>query len=203
MKRRTREFLLALALWLLGLSAYGGSLGLPWFIHNPGLKSEPILDVLVRPFGVPFQEQITGLDAFDFLLERMWGGCFVWLAHPVLYVGWMLLVACRWRGASLAGCIALALAVNAPMVFQPRVGPWFPAGLGYYLWLASMVLLACSVVFRNFFFRHDLVAEAESFRQLAARERKLAAELAGVKRQVADLVDHHAATLLEEIEARK
>jgi hypothetical protein len=174
MKRRTKELLLAYALWIPGFSAYAGSLDAPWF------------------------DVITGLDGFNFLFERLRGGCFVWLAHPLVFVGWLFLVCRRWRAATAAGCLALVLALNAPFVFQPRAGPWFPAGPGYYLWFGSMVLLAGSAFVRGLFFRSDPVADNESFRRLAAQQSKFAVELAELRQQVADLVDHQAATFLEE-----
>src|SRR5262249_11112343 len=135
--------------------------------------------------------------------ERLKGGCFAWLAHPILYVGWLFLVCRRWRAATAAGCLALVLALNVPLVFQPREGPWLPPGLGYHLWFGSMALLACSAFLGGRFFRSDPVADNESFRHLAAQQRAFAAELADLRRQVADLVDHQAATFLEEIDARK
>jgi hypothetical protein len=192
MKRSTREFLLAFALWGLGLGVYAVSLSLPWFNFHPGSQVPIARSELL----------ISGRDSFHFLLERLWGGCFVWLAHPILWVGWLLLVCYRWRAATVAGCVALALALNVPLVFQPREGPWFPPGVGYYLWFGSMALLACSALVRNFFFRSDPVAANEAFRRLAEQQRVVTAELAELKQRVADLVDHQAATFLEEMETR-
>jgi hypothetical protein len=202
MKRRTAEFLLAFALWGPGLFAYAGSLALPWFTLTQGAKIQ-INRRAAPPLDVDrSQSLITGQDAFDFLLERLGGGCFAWLAHPILYVGWLLLVCRRWRGASVAGCLALVLALNAPLVFQPREGPWLPPEAGYYLWFGSMALLACSSSLRNRFLHSDAIADNESFRRLEARERAIAAELAELKQQVGALFDHQAVTFLEEIDTR-
>jgi len=203
MKRLTAEFLLAFALWVPGLFAYVGSLALPWFNLSQGAKIQVNRRAVPRADFDRSQAVITGRDAFDFLLERLGGGCFVWLAHPILGVGWLLLVCRRWRGASVAGCLALVLALNAPFVFQPREGPWLPPGVGYYLWFGSMALLACSAFLRGLFIRSDPIADNESFRRLAAREGTSAAELADLKQQVAALFDHQAVTFLEEIEARE
>jgi hypothetical protein len=203
MKRRTQELLLAYALWLPGLFIYVGSLELPWLVLDQGTRI-PIKRTGAHPPS-PFGRDavvITGEDSFSFLLERLAGGSFVWLAHPLLYVGWLFLVCRRWRAATVAGCLAFVLALHAPFVFQPREGPWFPVGLGYYLWFASMALLACSAFLHNCFFHGDPIADNESVRRLAAQQRTCAADLAVVKHQVAELVDHQAATFLEEMEAR-
>ncbi len=202
MKRSTKEGLLAFVLWVAGLAAYTGSLDLPWFDFNPrsGIQAAQKL-AASRPFNRS-DLVVTGRDSFDFLLERLWGGCFVWLAHPIVWVGWPLLLLRRWRAATVAGCIALVLALNAPLVFQPREGPWFPARVGYHLWFASMALLACSAAVRALLFRSDPVARSEAFGRLAARHGTLAAELAELKQQVADLVDDQAATFLGATEAR-
>ncbi len=194
MKRLTAEFLLALALWLAGVVVYAGSLALPWFILDQGAR----VQVNRRAPAV-----ITGQDAFDFLLERLGGGCFVWVAHPILGLGWLLLLCRRWCGASVAGCLALALALNAPLVFQPREGPWLPPQAGYYLWFASMALLACSAFLRDRLFRSDTAADSESFHRLAVEQSASAAELADLKQQVAALFDHQAVAFLEQMEARE
>ena len=202
MKRRTKEFLLALALCLLGLLVYTGSLRLPWFTLNEGTQTQINKKMVFSTAVDRSQALITGLDAFDFLLVRLEGGCFVWLAHPILFVGWVFLVSRRWRAAAGAGCLALVLALYAPLVFQPREGPWLPALLGYYLWFASMALLACSALLCNHFLHGEAVTEKESLRRLAAQQDTVGAELAELKHQVAVLFDQQAATLLDEIEAR-
>ena len=194
MNRHTAGFLLALTLWVASLTAYAGSLALPWFTLTRGVK------VQVNDRS---QTQISGHDAFDFLFDRLGGGSFVWLAHPVLWTGWLLLVCRRWRGASIAGCFALVLALNAPLVFQPREGPWLPPGLGYYLWFASLALLASSSVAHGRFFRDDRFADRASLRQLADRQSAAADELAELKHQVAVLFDHQAVAFLDQIEDRE
>jgi hypothetical protein len=202
MKRHTAEFLLALALWVAGVLAYSGSLVLPWFHLQPEAK----LPVKGRAHLVAFdrsQAQVTGMDAFEFLFDRLEGGCFVWLANPALWLGWLLLVCRRWRGACVAGCLALVLALNAPLVFQPREGPWVPTGAGYHLWFGSMALLACSAPMRGRLFRGDPVADSESFRRLAERQADSAEELAELKQRVEALFDHQAVAFLQEIEARE
>jgi hypothetical protein len=201
MKHRTKEFLLAFALWVLSLLAYTCSLRLPWFTLNEGTQTQ-INKTVFRTAVDRSQARITGLDAFDFLLVRLEGGCFVWLAHPVLFVGWVFLVSRRWRAAAGAGCLALVLALYAPLVFQPREGPWLPASVGYYLWFASMALLACSALLCHHFLHGEAVTEKESLRRLAAQQDTFGAELAELKDQVAVLFDQQAATLLDEIEAR-
>jgi hypothetical protein len=201
MKRRTKELLLAFALWLPGVLAYTCSFSLPWFTLNQPMRAHLHNPTASRAAVDGSQALITGLDAMDFLLERLKGGCFVWLAHPVLWLGWVLLVSCRWRAAAAAGCVALLLAFNAPLVFQPRQGPWLPPQLGYYLWFASMALLACSAWLRNYLLPGAAVADKE-LRQLAAREARAAAELAELKQQVAVLFDQQAASLLDEMETR-
>lgn len=203
MKRHTAEFLLALALWLAGVLAYFGSLTLPWFVLDQRTRFQVNDRAAVRAGPDRSQSVITGLDAFPFLLERLQGGSFVWLAHPLLGVGWLLLVCRRWRGASIAGGLALVLALNAPLLFQPRQGPWLSPGVGYFLWFTSMALLACSAFLRDRFFCRDLVAGSEAFRQLAVQQGAVAAELAELKGRVEDLIDQQAVTFLEQIEARE
>lgn len=198
MKRITAELLLAFALWIPGMVAYSGSLTLPWFTLDHFMRKAPNLAHFDRA-----QAQITGLDAFDFLFLRLKGGSFVWLAHPLLWVGWLLLVCRRWVGASVAGCLALVAALNAPMLFQPRDGPWLSPGVGYYLWFASLALLATSVLLRNRFLRGYSVAETQTLGRLAVRQEKFAEELAELKQQVAALFDHQAVSFLEQIEARE
>jgi hypothetical protein len=206
MKRLTKEVLLAFALWLPGLFAYVGSMGLPWFILNQGTPiqiNKKGAMVSSTDFDIRAEVLITGLDSFDFLLERLEGGCFIWLAHPILWVGWLFLVCRRWRAATVAGCLALVLALNVPLVFQPREGPWLAPGVGYYLWFGSMALLASSTFLRNRFFRSDRAADSELFRRLAVQQRTFAAELADLKQHVETLADHQAAAFLEELEARQ
>jgi hypothetical protein len=203
MKRSTKEFLLAFALWVLGLFAYVGSLNLPWFILDQKSPMRIPKKTVSRTDLDREQLQITGLDSFDFLLERVQGGSFAWFSHPLLWLGWLLLVCRRWRAATVVGCLALALSLNVPLLFQPREGSWLPPGPGYYLWFASMALLACSALLRNFFFRTDLAGGNASLRRLLDQQGTFAAELAELKQQVAGLVDHQAATFLEEIDARQ
>jgi hypothetical protein len=192
MRRHTKEFLLAFALLVPSLLAYVYSFHQPWFTLGQGVRA---------PLGRS-KVVITGLDAFDFLHERVAGGCFVWLAQPTLWVGWLLLVCRRWRAATAAGCLALVLALNTPFVFQPREGPWLPPGAGYYLWFGSMALLASSAFWHRSFFRRGPVADNETFRRLAEQQRASAAELAELKQQVAALFDHQAVAFLEQIETR-
>jgi hypothetical protein len=203
MNRRTKELLLAFALWVAGLYAYVASLDRPWFTLDQGGSTRITSKTISRKALGQSEVVVTGVDAFNFLLERLGGGCFVWLAHPVLWVGWLLLVCRRWRAATAAGCLALVLALNVPLVFQPREGPWLPPGSGYYLWFASMALLACSALLYNRFLRRGPAADSETLRKFAAQQRTLTAELAELKQQVAGLVDHQAATFLEEFEAQQ
>jgi hypothetical protein len=202
MKRLTKELLLAFALWVPGLFAYVGSLGLPWFNLNQGTLPRITKKTVSRTDLDQSQTLITGMDSFHFLLERLGGGCFVWFAHPLLWVGWLLLVCRRWRAATIAGCLALVLALNVPLVFQPREGPWLPPELGYYLWFVSMALLACSAFLRNRFFGSQAAADNETFRRMVDQQRTLAVELAVLKQQVEALVDHQAGDFLVEIKAR-
>src|SRR4051812_30448535 len=114
MRRLTTEFLLASALWILGLVAYAGSLELPWFI----LDKEPLIRFTRVGRNVnQLHVQVTGMDRFEFPLERPQGGSFVWFAHPLLWVGWLFLLCRWWRAATIAGCLALLLALNVPLVF--------------------------------------------------------------------------------------
>jgi hypothetical protein len=200
MKRHTKELLLAYALWAPGLLVYVVSLQLPWFTLGPEQRGALVRHAGSRP-GSGQAVVVTGVDCYTFLLERLDGGCFAWLAHPALYVGWGLLACRHWRAASVSGCLALVLALQVPFVIQPREGPWFPAGIGYHLWYASMALLACSAFARRGFFGSAL-ADSEAVRRLASQQRTLAADVAELKQQVAGLVDHQVATMLEEIEAR-
>jgi hypothetical protein len=203
MKHRTKELLLAFALWVPGLVAYASSLGLPWFNLDQGAHTRITRKTVSRTDRDQSQTVITGMDSFDFLFERLRGGSFVWLAHPLVWIGWLLLVCRRWRAATIAGCLALVLALNVSLVFQPREGPWLPPGPGYYLWFTSMALLACSAFLRNRFFASDPAADSESLRRLAGQQRTFATELAELKQQVAGLVDHQAADFLVEAEGRK
>src|SRR4051794_2211588 len=120
MTRSRKEALLGAALWVPVLCGYAASLVLPWFVLNAGTKSQ----FHNKTIFAQSQRQITGLDAFNFLFERLEGGCFVWFAHPLLHVGWLFLMFRRWRAASVAGCLALILALHTPQVLQPREGPW-------------------------------------------------------------------------------
>ena len=194
MNRHTASFLLALALCAASLSAYYGSLALPWFSIAASVKVQ---------LNDRSQALITGLDAFDFLYSRLDGGSFVWLAHPLLWAGWLLLVCRRWRAASAVGCAALALAVNAPLLFQPRVGPWLPPGNGYYLWFVSLALLAGSAPLHAWLFRAGATIDKSSLRALEEKHNAAAEELAELKHQVAVLFDHQAVAFLEQIEDRE
>src|SRR5262249_44622012 len=91
MKRNKTEFLLVLALCIPGQLAYAGSMGLPWFVVERGQSSPLRSTALARTDFSGASIWITGQDAVDFLLERLWGGSFVLLAHPLLYFGWLLL----------------------------------------------------------------------------------------------------------------
>jgi hypothetical protein len=193
MRRHTREFLLAFALLVPSLLAYVYSFHLPWFTLGQGVRA---------PLGRS-EVVITGVDACGFLYERLAGGSFVWLAYPACCVGWLLLLFRLWRAATAAGCVALVLALNTPLLFQPRAGPWLPPGAGYYLWFGSMALLASSAFWHNSFFRGRPAADNESLRRLADQQRASAAELAELKQQVAALFDHQAVAFLEQIESRR
>jgi hypothetical protein len=58
------------------------------------------------------------------------------LANPVHWIGWVLLVCGRRRGAAVAGILGLLLALSA--LFMP-MGTLL---IGYYVWLISMAALA-------------------------------------------------------------
>jgi hypothetical protein len=83
-----------------------------------------------------------------------WVLAVAWCANPVLWVGCLLLLARWWRGAALAGVVALglgaAMAVSATVTFgDPRADiRWSVADyrVGYWLWLASMALMAAAGV---------------------------------------------------------
>jgi hypothetical protein len=60
----------------------------------------------------------------------------LWLANPAFWVGLYCLLAGRRRGAGTAAGMAVALSLSEAWMF------WGSASLGYYLWQASLVLLA-------------------------------------------------------------
>jgi hypothetical protein len=94
---------------------------------------------------------IQGHQAFHGSLFRDWAGV-AWFANPVLWVGYLLFVARRWRWAALAGAVALVL--GSAMVIIAVVGDpkadlrWSVADyrVGYWLWLGSMALLVLAAV---------------------------------------------------------
>jgi hypothetical protein len=111
---------------------------------------------IIRVEG-PSEYVIKGYQSFRAGPSDGWVLLVAWCANPVLWVGCLLLLARRWRGAALAGVVALglgaAMAVSATVtVGNPRADiRWSVADyrVGYWLWLASMALLtAISVVGR-------------------------------------------------------
>lgn len=96
---------------------------------------------------------VDGLGAFYESASpfRGWAGV-AWCANPVLWVGCLLLVAGWWRGAALAGGVALIL--GSAMILAVAIGgpqadfQWSVADYrgGYWLWLGSMALLVLAAL---------------------------------------------------------
>jgi hypothetical protein len=97
---------------------------------------------------------VKGYQSFRVGPSSGWILLLAWCANPVLWVGCLLLLARRWRGAAFAGVVAMglgaAMAVSATVTFgDPRADiRWSVADyrIGYWLWLASMALLAAAGV---------------------------------------------------------
>src|SRR5205814_5832909 len=105
-------------------------------------------------------------------------------ANPILWAGCTLLLFRRWRAVTVAGCLALYFGLNVAALFEPRAGPWSCPLVGYYLWIGSMVLLACSGLFRGYFVPEARATpEDERIVRLAAQQRALAAQLADLRGQ--------------------
>jgi hypothetical protein len=204
MKRDKGERLLAYLLWCSILFVYSWSLILPWFEF--GRQSQSRAPVhhsrRIEFLSGPVSEPLSGEDAFCFMLERSVDGSFVGLAHPLLWIGWLLLAFRRWRGASIAGCVALACALNAIFLFQPREGPWFPPKAGYYLWYLSMALLASSSFLRNFFCSDARAISREQLERMAVEQHALAMQIDSLKQLTDEAVDLQAANILLELGPR-
>jgi hypothetical protein len=204
MKRNNSERLLAYVLWCLIMVVYTWSFFLPWFeFGRPDQSRAPVQGQRRIAFiSVPVSEPLTGDDAFWFILERSVDGSFVGLAHPLIWMGWVLLALRRWRGATVAGCLALACALNAIYLFQPREGRWFPSKAGYYFWFLSMVLLATSSSLRNWLCSDNRALSREHLEQMAVKQQALAMQIDDLKQLADEAVDLQAANILLEMSAR-
>jgi hypothetical protein len=147
---------------LAGLLVVGGLYAVSFFLPALAipLKDQPLEGRLkaeigaVSIGGVSFQGQpvsvfvVQGHTAFyeSASPSRRWAGV-AWCANPVLWVGCLLLVAGWWRGAALAGGVALILGsamILADLVGDPKADiQWSVADyrVGYWLWLGSPALL--------------------------------------------------------------
>ncbi len=199
MKRGNGERLLAYVLWCASINLYVWSFVLPWFEFTPqGVAGSMVLGPRVLEARSRL-EPITGEEAFYFIMERAMGGSFVVLAHPLFWVGWVLLALRHWRAATVAGCLALVCAFNTVLLFQPREGPWFPPRMGYYLWFLSMVLLACSSLARNCLCTGDVTVSRKQLEEMAAKQRALVGQLDKLKQLTDEHIDLQAANILLEM----
>jgi hypothetical protein len=186
-KQHHREFLLAYALCWLILSAYVSSLSLPF----------------ATPMRLPEPQESYGTSAFILLYDRLGGaGLFAWLANPLLWVGCVLLLFRVWGVAAVAGCLALSFGlINSVVLFDGKIGLWSRPLVGYYLWIASLALLACSGVLHEYFFpTARVVLDVERIARLEEQQRLLAAQLAELKQQVEGVADHHVAAALSDLD---
>jgi hypothetical protein len=89
--------------------------------------------------------RLSGADAFRLSIDSD-TMVIAWLANPVLWLGIALLALRRWLLAGLAGVAAFALASVAYLLplGDPDRADYL---IGYWLWLASMVLLAAFGLF--------------------------------------------------------
>ncbi len=103
---------------------------------------------------------------YEIFMTTLKQGCPLWLANPLLWLGCLALMAHKWRSAAFAGLIAVLLGIPSSFTGNPslaylaehadlaehislehfsRLGlqpPYHPLLAGYWLWQASMVMLA-------------------------------------------------------------
>jgi hypothetical protein len=115
--------------WVIILAAYGVSFALLAYAESIGLGMF-IAALYYLPISV--LGCIVGRSSISFASV-----CLSWLANPVLWVGLMLLAKERWQEAARAGLVAALLASN-PLLTQDYL---HGLGIGYFAWLASMILL--------------------------------------------------------------
>ena len=60
----------------------------------------------------------------------------MWLSNPVVWIGCGYCVDGRWKAARNCGLVAVLLAISEVLFWDD------PPEIGYYLWVASMVMLA-------------------------------------------------------------
>jgi hypothetical protein len=145
---------------LAGLLVVGGLYAVSFFLPalDIPLTDQPVIDRLKVEIGgiavlsiQPSVFEVDGYGAFYESFFRSWLGV-AWCANPVLWVGCLLLAGGWWRGAALAGCMALAL--GSVMVLVAVIGDpnadvqWSVADyrVGYWLWLGSMALLVLAAL---------------------------------------------------------
>jgi hypothetical protein len=154
----------AWASWI-GILLVGGMYAAAFFLPVLAipLLDQPAMDRLKAEVGGRVGGEVIGVEGpSEFVVKGYqsfrggpsdgWVLVVAWCANPVLWVGFLLLLARRWRGAALAGVVALGLgavmAVSATVtVGDPRADiRWSVADyrVGYWLWLASMALLAAA-----------------------------------------------------------
>lgn len=113
--------------------------------HRPALLSlrpgEPGVEVLrVFGSGEPINLR-TGGQVYLWEYERIPLGYRIWWAHPLVWLG-MLLLLCRCgRAAALCGALALWLALDILPLKLALNNPWHDLHIGYYVWLLDMLLL--------------------------------------------------------------
>jgi hypothetical protein len=203
LKRDTKEPLVAYLLWCCTLLAYVYSFYLPWF--DFGRENRVPLPVWFPPLELDarsLSDSMSGDIAFCFIVERTAGGSLVGFAHPLLWIGLVLLALRRWRGAMVAGCLALLCAMNAVLLFQPREGPWFAPKFGYYLWFLSMIVLASSNFLRNCLCSDNPAHSRVQLDRLTAEQQALAMQIDNLKQLTDEAVDLQAANILLEMSAR-
>src|SRR5262249_10922754 len=135
--------------WLVAIGSaalYVASLFLP---VAPPFKYDVVVDdgsprVMVpsQPGYIAFRESWKFLDYWDPLDSQWWSLGAPWLAHPVIWVGMILMAAGCWRGTAITGGCALILALLPITQFEARIG----THVGYWAWTGcAAILFGCGV----------------------------------------------------------
>jgi hypothetical protein len=83
----------------------------------------------------------TGGRAYGWMSERVGAGYRIWWAHPLLWLGMLLLLFRKGRAAAVCGALALWLALDIQPFKLALNNPWRDLAVGYYVWLLDMLLL--------------------------------------------------------------
>jgi hypothetical protein len=116
--------------------------------HEPDIcLSKPKLSAALRSWSVglyvvSFFLPAVGWEGFGFM-AFFWSMVIpsflpMWLANPVLWIGYVKAANQRWHAVTIAGVVALGLAMSESWVF------WRQVNVGYFLWIGSMALLAAA-----------------------------------------------------------